>query len=565
GFSVPNPKAQASVIGRVFKKAGINPRTISYIEAHGTGTSLGDPIEIAGLQKVFQEYTEDTQFCAIGSAKSNIGHCESAAGIAGVTKVLLQLKYGQIAPSLHSSTLNPNIDFSNSPFLVQQELEEWKRPVVTINGKTVEYPRMAGISSFGAGGSNAHVLIEEYIPEVQETRQAPMILQNPAIVVLSAKNQERLYEQVQRLLSALRTPEYAEASWEDIAFTLQVGREAMEERLAVIAKSTTELEGKLECFLAGNEEIDGLYSGQAKKNKDILTVLEADEDMEQLVDIWISKGKYSKLAELWVQGLLFDWNRLYGKVRPHRMSLPTYPFAKESYWISTFGSQSKEVKTELPVVDIPAQKQEPVVFSPTTANANVQVQTLAKVPEKPQGILLSSVSDIEKVADAPKKAAKPAELKPAPPQPKPINSTLQPAVRDEAKRPANGPTAVRVDALEKELIKSLAKSLSMDEKDIGRDDKFIDMGLDSIIGVEWVQDVNKRFGTAISATRVYDYPNIKEFSKYLAKELSKSAGASNQVPVESTSTQPMQALIQKVLQGELNVEQADQLFKQLHS
>ncbi|MGG4503889.1 SDR family NAD(P)-dependent oxidoreductase [Paenibacillus polymyxa] len=565
GFSVPNPKAQASVIRRVFKKAGINPRTISYIEAHGTGTSLGDPIEIAGLQKVFQEYTEDTQFCAIGSAKSNIGHCESAAGIAGVTKVLLQLKYGQIAPSLHSSTLNPNIDFSNSPFIVQQELEDWKRPVATINGKTVEYPRIAGISSFGAGGSNAHVLIEEYIPEVQETRQAPMILQNSAIVVLSAKNQERLYEQVQRLLSALRTPEYAEASLGDIAFTLQVGREAMEERLAVIAKSTTELEGKLESFLAGNEEIDGLYSGQAKKNKDILTVLEADEDMEQLVDIWISKGKYSKLAELWVQGLLFDWNRLYGKVRPHRMSLPTYPFAKESYWISTFGSQSKEVKTELPVVDIPAQKQEPVVFSPPTANANVQVQTLAKVPEKPQGILLRSVSDIEKVADAPKKAAKPAELKPAPPQPKPINSTPQPAVRDEAKRPANGPTAVRVDALEKELIKSLAKSLSMDEKDISRDDKFIDMGLDSIIGVEWVQDVNKRFGTAISATRVYDYPNIKEFSKYLAKELSKSAGASNQVPVESTSTQPMQALIQKVLQGELNVEQADQLFKQLHS
>ncbi|MBU9709974.1 SDR family NAD(P)-dependent oxidoreductase [Paenibacillus sp. AK121] len=562
GFSVPNPKAQASVIGRVFKKAGINPRTISYIEAHGTGTSLGDPIEIAGLQKVFREYTEDTQFCAIGSAKSNIGHCESAAGIAGVTKVLLQLKYGQIAPSLHSNILNPNIDFRNSPFIVQQELEEWKRPIVTINGKTVEYPRIAGISSFGAGGSNAHVLIEEYIPKVQETRQAAVILQNPAMVVLSAKNQERLYEQVQRLLSALRAPEYAEASLEDIAFTLQVGREAMEERLAVLAKSTRELEGKLEGFLAGNEDIDGLYSGQVKKNKDILTVLEADEDMEQLVDIWISKGKYTKLAELWVQGLLFDWNRLYGKARPRRISLPTYPFAQESYWISTFGSQSKETKMEPLEVDIPAQKP---VFSPPAVDDNVQVQTLAKVPEKPQGILLRSVSDIEKVADTPKKAAKPAEVKPAPPQPKPIISSPQLAVKDEVKRSANGPAAIRVDALEKELIESLAKSLSMDEKDIGRDDKFIDMGLDSIIGVEWVQDVNKRFGTSISATRVYDYPNIKEFSRYLAKELSKSAEASNQVPVESTSTQPMQALIQKVLQGELNVEQADQLFKQLHS
>ncbi|KAA7274251.1 polyketide synthase, partial [Salmonella enterica subsp. enterica serovar Lubbock] len=98
GYTVPNPKAQASVIGRAIKKAGIEPRTISYMEAHGTGTSLGDPIEIAGLNSIFREYTGDKQFCALGSAKSNIGHCESAAGIAGLTKVLLQLKYKQLVP-----------------------------------------------------------------------------------------------------------------------------------------------------------------------------------------------------------------------------------------------------------------------------------------------------------------------------------------------------------------------------------------------------------------------------------------------------------------------------------
>lgn len=97
GYTVPNPKAQASVIGRAFKKAGIEPRAISYMEAHGTGTSLGDPIEIAGLNSIFQEYTDDKQFCALGSAKSNIGHCESAAGIAGLTKVLLQLKYKHVS------------------------------------------------------------------------------------------------------------------------------------------------------------------------------------------------------------------------------------------------------------------------------------------------------------------------------------------------------------------------------------------------------------------------------------------------------------------------------------
>ncbi|WP_264453579.1 SDR family NAD(P)-dependent oxidoreductase [Paenibacillus polymyxa] len=565
GFSVPNPNAQASVIGRAFKKAGINPRTISYIEAHGTGTSLGDPIEIAGLQKVFQEYTEDKQFCAIGSAKSNIGHCESAAGIVGVTKVLLQLKYGQIVPSLHSKTLNPNIDFSDSPFIVQQELGEWKRPVVTMNGKTVEYPRIAGISSFGAGGSNAHVLIEEYIPEEQETRQVTIPLQNPAMIVLSARNKDRLDEQVQRLLAELKEPEYSQTSLEDIAFTLQVGREAMEERLAVIVKSTRELTEKLESFLAGNEDIDGLYLGQAKKNKDILAVLEADEDMAKMVDSWISKGKYTKLAELWVKGLLFDWTRLYENTSPRRISLPTYPFAKESYWIFARGGESRDVEAETPVVDVSVQE---LVSSPPAvnhSNDNVQRQTLAKVPEKPQGILLSSVSNIQMVADKLEKSAALAESKPAPPQPEAKPSSSPPAARDEAKRSTYAPTAVRIEALEKELVESLAKSLSMNEKDIGRDDQFIDMGLDSIIGVEWVQAVNKRFGTAIPATRVYDYPNIKEFSKFLAKELNKSAGDTNQASTEPKPKQPMQALIQKVLQGELDFEQADQLFNQLHS
>ncbi|MCP3743509.1 SDR family NAD(P)-dependent oxidoreductase [Paenibacillus sp. A3M_27_13] len=566
GFSVPNPNAQASVIGRAFKKAGINPRTISYIEAHGTGTSLGDPIEIAGLQKVFQEYTEDKQFCAIGSAKSNIGHCESAAGIAGVTKVLLQLKYGQIVPSLHSKTLNPNIDFSDSPFIVQQELGEWKRPVVTMNGKTVEYPRIAGISSFGAGGSNAHVLIEEYIPEEQETRQVTIPLQNPAMIVLSARNKDRLDEQVQRLLAELKEPEYSQTSLEDIAFTLQVGREAMEERLAVIVKSTRELTEKLESFLAGNEDIDGLYLGQAKKNKDILAVLEADEDMAKMVDSWISKGKYTKLAELWVKGLLFDWTRLYENTSPRRISLPTYPFAKESYWIFARGGESRDVEAETPVVDVSVQE---FVSSPPAvnhSNDNVQRQALAKVPEKPQGILLSSVSNIQMVADKPEKSAVLAESKPAPPQPEAKPSSPPPIVaRDEAKRSTYAPTAVRIETLEKELVESLAKSLSMNEMDIGRDDQFIDMGLDSIIGVEWVQAVNKRFGTAIPATRVYDYPNIKEFSKFLAKELNKSAGDTNQDPTEPKPKQPMQVLLQKVLQGELDFEQADQLFNQLHS
>src|SRR5262249_35461388 len=153
GYTVPNPTAQANVIGRAFEQAGIDPRTLSYLEAHGTGTALGDPIEIAGLTKAMRTYTGDQHFCAIGSVKSNIGHGEGAAGIASLSKVLLQLKYRQLAPSLHAETLNPNINFADSPFVVQRELAAWQRPVLASDDRMREYPRRAGVSSFGAGGS----------------------------------------------------------------------------------------------------------------------------------------------------------------------------------------------------------------------------------------------------------------------------------------------------------------------------------------------------------------------------------------------------------------------------
>ncbi|WP_315823391.1 type I polyketide synthase [Paraflavitalea speifideaquila] len=164
GYTVPNPVAQGDLIRQALDKAQVNARMISYVEAHGTGTMLGDPIEIAGLTQAFSTDTSDTQYCAIGSAKSNIGHLEAAAGIAGITKIILQMKHGQLAPSLHAASLNPNIQFDRSPFVVQQSLSAWQRPVTTINGTRKEWPRMAGISSFGAGGSNAHMILEEFMP-----------------------------------------------------------------------------------------------------------------------------------------------------------------------------------------------------------------------------------------------------------------------------------------------------------------------------------------------------------------------------------------------------------------
>ncbi|MEE1281920.1 MAG: SDR family NAD(P)-dependent oxidoreductase [Acutalibacteraceae bacterium] len=161
GFTVPNPIAQKEMIRNALDRFNINARHISYVEAHGTGTELGDPIEISGLTKAYREDTKEKQYCAIGSVKSNIGHCEAAAGLAGVIKVLLQMQNKLLVPSLYSKELNPLIDFKNSPFYVQQELQEWKRPKVMEDGFIKECPRIAAVSAFGAGGSNAHVIIEE--------------------------------------------------------------------------------------------------------------------------------------------------------------------------------------------------------------------------------------------------------------------------------------------------------------------------------------------------------------------------------------------------------------------
>ena len=204
GIRYPTPMRKGNLFGQP-GKAGVNARTVSYIEAHGTGTELGDPIEITGLTQAFRKDTEDTGICAIGSVKSNIGHLEAAAGIAGLTKIVLQMQHGQIVPSLYAKELNPNIDFGKTPFVVQQELTEWKRPVVTIDGVTKEYPRIAGISSFGAGGANAHVVIEEYIPQDMAEPQMTITLRNPAIIVLSAKNGERLKEQARQILAVSKT------------------------------------------------------------------------------------------------------------------------------------------------------------------------------------------------------------------------------------------------------------------------------------------------------------------------------------------------------------------------
>jgi len=224
-----------------------------------------------------------------------------------LTKILLQLKYRQLAPSLHSEKLNPNIDFGNSPFIVQQELAQWNRPV--IDGK--EIPRRAGISSFGAGGANAHMIIEEYIEhKTQDRLHKANCWEPPYGIVLSAKNREQLNDMAKRLLMAIQARLFSNDDLTNMAYTLQVGREAMEERLALLVNTINELEGKLKSFLDGEQDDEDIFIGQVKRNTDSLVAYADDEDMATIIDAWIAKGKYRKLLDLWAKGLVFNWNKL---------------------------------------------------------------------------------------------------------------------------------------------------------------------------------------------------------------------------------------------------------------
>ncbi|HWU89394.1 MAG TPA: beta-ketoacyl synthase N-terminal-like domain-containing protein, partial [Kofleriaceae bacterium] len=343
GFSVPNPTAQRDVIQRALNNANIDPRTISYVEAHGTGTELGDPIEIAGLTQAFSGHATDKQYCAIGSVKSNIGHLESAAGVAAVTKVLLQMQHRTLVPSLHSEVLNPHIDFSRTPFRVQHSVGEWRRPTLSIAGQQREYPRIAGISSFGAGGANAHVIIEEPGDEAVTVATAP---RTPALIVLSAKTEEQLKDRAHRLLSHVSTHPSADTSLPRIAYTLQVGREAMEYRLAFTAATIGELRDHLSAYISGR--LDNLQVGRVRRNNEALALLGTDEAMQAAAEDWIQSGQYTQLLGMWVKGLRVAWPELYAEGSPtgwsrlSRVSLPTYPFARERYWKETEAPAGRE-------------------------------------------------------------------------------------------------------------------------------------------------------------------------------------------------------------------------------
>lgn len=251
GLTAPNGPSQQAVIRQALEKAGVTPAQISYVETHGTGTSLGDPIEVNSLKTVLMEGRDVNQTCWIGTVKTNVGHLEAAAGIAGLIKVVLSLQHGEIPPHLHFKQLNPYIKIKNTPIKIPTELQKWSAG---------EKSRLAGVSSFGFGGTNAHVILEEAPLQVKSQKSKE---RSHHILTLSAKCEKALRGLAQRYQEFLGNNSTAAIA--DVCFSANTGRSHFNHRLAIITSDKQELVDKLVKISAG-EEPSGVFSGKLASN-----------------------------------------------------------------------------------------------------------------------------------------------------------------------------------------------------------------------------------------------------------------------------------------------------------
>lgn len=324
GITAPNPAAQTEVIETAWKEAGVAPETLSFIEAHGTGTKLGDPVEFNGLCKAFEKHTAKKQFCAIGSVKSNIGHLFEAAGIVGLIKSVLMLNHKKNPPLAHFNEPNPLIHFHSSPFYVNQEAAEF-----TLG----DGPLRGGISSFGFSGTNAHVVLEEY---TAQSEYAPEDENEPNLFVLSAQTENSLYELVQQYRQYVS--ENSQASMKSICYTASTGRAHLDHGIAMIVSSKQELSDKLTCLVQGDRNIPGVYVGY--KNMKEMLPAHKEELNKQAADL-IKRStrtqderitRLNRAAELFVQGAVIDWRAFYSGETVQKTPLPLYPFERNRCW-----------------------------------------------------------------------------------------------------------------------------------------------------------------------------------------------------------------------------------------
>ena len=428
-FTAPNVTQEAAVIEKALKAGNIPAESISYIEAHGTGTSLGDPIEVNGLKLAFKNVDHHKNTCALTTAKAHIGHAEGAAGIVGLLKVILSMKHKTIPAMPHLRDLNPYVSLEDTPFVIHRSNQHWQ--------PNPEFPRRAGISSFGIGGAYAHVIVEEYTSQEAET----MSEDSPSVFVVSARTKERLMayagdlalsieaqnslpdteislptlatlvanattgkiqihnqnmliaelgfnlgdyiavsesivstwqipvtphlialhhsvndwlEKLKGLHTSVNNSQRAKFSLQDLAYTMQTGRESMAYRFAMVVNNKLELIEGLKSFSQTGETSEPGYFNAVAEDQDIEDFLDCPEG-ESFIQALAQGGRLTQIAKLWVKGANIPWQHLPANRYSKLANLPHYPFAQQRYWYT-----DDTDKLIAPPLTAPTAKAEPV-------------------------------------------------------------------------------------------------------------------------------------------------------------------------------------------------------------
>ncbi|MDY6949878.1 MAG: type I polyketide synthase [Thermodesulfobacteriota bacterium] len=317
GLTVPSGPSQEEVIRRALAFGNIEPDQVGYVEAHGTGTTLGDPIEVAALGNVFCRDPRKHPLI-IGSVKTNVGHLEASAGVAGLIKAVLSVEHGEIPPHLHFQRPSPHIAWDQFEMEVPTKPQGWP---------SAEGPRIAGVSAFGFSGTNVHVVIEEF--RDSEIRNPESRAQRPIhLLTLSAKTETALKELAARYEDYLTVRPYL--TLEEICFTANTCRSSFGHRLAVVAPSLDELREKLDDFRAGRQKA-GLFTGQAaKKQAKTPGDLSLMPDLNEGAEAW--RTFFERLGQSYVQGSPVDWYTIDQGYFRKKVTLPTYPFQRKPHW-----------------------------------------------------------------------------------------------------------------------------------------------------------------------------------------------------------------------------------------
>ena len=325
-YGEPNQTQQEAVIRAALEQGRIDPRTVSYVEAAASGVETSDAVELAALSGVFVERAGTEGHYAVGSVKPNIGHCEAVSGMSQLTKVIMSLTHATLTPTLMPDELNPRVDFARLPFSLQRERTAWER--VRVDGS--EVPRRAGVTALG-NGINAHLVVEEYVPPAAPPVPDHASSASPQLFVLSAQNKDRLREYVGRWIAWLGTGEQHDLA--KLAYSLQVGREPMVARVAVLASTQEELLQRLRRWLDAGDAEGQSWSGDRRTAR--------TEPEPRILDA-VGSGRLEEVARLWVRGNSIPWARLAAGRAARRMGgLPTYPFARERYWIKSSGPPAR--------------------------------------------------------------------------------------------------------------------------------------------------------------------------------------------------------------------------------